>query len=200
MSRSSLFVFLVLTFLRGVISVSTTDTNIVYCQEPVTATKKVSYCNTVYTLSLFPNSLGYASFPGSASVITSIWDSDYVSVSFSTLTITTLVHKALGYPINDVCAAKVVACNPTPQLFTAYVTYYTVFAPSAGSSVYTGLPYTETATVTSTVILTASATTCPVVDTTTVTKSVSYAIGSGNQLTIYTPGPEPGTSTYLSCN
>lgn len=189
-----LFILSFFALLRGVISADS-DNNLVYCQVPISVTKEVSFCNGVYTLSVFPNSLGFASFPDSAQVTTSIWDNNYVSVSVSTETISTLVHQALGIPTGGLCTAQMVACNPTLKLFTAYVTYYTIFAPSDGlTTLYSGNTVTDTVTVTT------GETTCPAADTTTVTKSISYAIGSGNQLTIFTSGPEPGTSTYYSCD
>lgn len=202
MSDYLLFSLLFSALLSGVFC-ATTDLNLVYCEQPVTVTKELSYCDGVYTLSVFPNLLGLASFPGSADVSTTIWDSPYISVSVSTETIATLVHQAYGIPANHVCTAQVIVCNPTKSLFTAFVTHYLVFAPSGGLTTdYSGYTVTQSqlVTISDTVTVTTGDTTCPAVDTTTVTTSVSYAIGTGNELTIYTSGPEPGTSTYLTCN
>lgn len=200
MSFYLLALLLFLTLLRGGFGA---DTNIVYCQVPISVTKEVSFCDGIYTISVFPNSLGFASFPDSADVTTKIWNSKYISVSVSTKTITTLVHKASGIPTGGLCTAQMIACAPTKRLFTAYVTYYTIYAPTGGlTTAYSGYTVTvsKLATLTNTVTVTTGETTCPAADTTTVTSSVSYAIGSDDQVTVFTSGPEPGTSTYYSCN
>lgn len=62
-------------------------------------------------------------------------------------------------------------------------------------------------TVTDTLTITMDGASCPadnletitITDATTVTRSITYEVGTGSQLTIYTSGSVPGTSTFYSC-
>lgn len=202
----------------------------------MTVDRVVSFCGQTRTGLVFPNTFGYAALNDAAVIVTSYWDNNYVSIHTSQQTTSTLVHHAAWFT-GDGCAAAVMYCVNTKELFSATITHFTVYAPSGNietlisavtSTVTTTatltatLTYTKattaTVTETSTSISVALSTfttteldtstitktvtddgTCPAVDTKTVTTSVTYNIGTGSELTIYTSGLVPGTSTYYSC-
>lgn len=56
----------------------------------------------------------------------------------------------------------------------------------------------EQVTLVTTVFVGGENTSCPAAI--TITESVTYDIGTGGQLTVFTSGPTAGTSTYTSCN
>lgn len=192
------------------LKVSAEDTT-VFCEQPVTVELPISFCGGVVYGQVFPNSLGFAYLSNEASLLTSYWAESSVSVHVTTQTLSTLAHQAVGY--NGICKAAVNYCESTKKLFTAEVTYFTVFMPSGvtGDVSFGTVTHTITTIKTTTEDVTATVTdtvtevitvdvdneTCPEAD--TVIESVSYSIGTEGQLTIYTSGPTPGTSTVTLC-
>lgn len=228
-------------------------TSVVYCENPITNDLTVSFCGTLFKTKLyFPGSLGYAGLNDGANIVTSIWNSPYISVYTSKETTSTSVRKALLLSGGDCPNARLGICEATFSLFSATITHFTVYAPTGDVATQVSKT-TVTATVTSvstkpvtatvtsvstkpvtstvtsvsillvtstvvsmstltvnigntaadTVIYTVTVTggegTCHTAGTTTITQKVSYCIGSGGVTTIYTPGEEPGSSTYVSC-
>lgn len=213
-------------------------TSIVYCETPIVTDRVVSFCGESKTGKVFPNTLGYAALNDAAMIVTSYWDNQYISVYTSHQTTSTWVYHAAWFTGNG-CGVAVLYCADSMELFSATITYFTVYAPTGNIATVNNevtttvtttetttllgtLTYTEatTATVTKTstsvsVVLSTLTTTevdtstitntvtedgtCPAVDTKTVTTSVTYNIGTGNEITLYTSGLVPGTSTYYSC-
>lgn len=194
---SIIWVF-IFTLLR---SVNAADSLTVYCADPVLETRTISFCGSTKLWSVFPGEDGYDYLLNGASLTTLLWSSNYVSVTLSVGTISTTGYQAFGF-YGTCTSAKIAVCASTQQVFTALVTYYTVYTPTAGV-VTTPLLSTTTATVTTTATEPADTVTvtdnqnCPLMLTTT--KFVSYSYGTTGELTFFTFGPSPGTSTYTTC-
>lgn len=183
----------------------------VFCEQPLTVDRVISFCGGTVTGHVFPNSLGYAFLSDGASIVTSYWDNNYASVHVTTQTLSTLAHQAGGFA--GTCEGAVVNfCRSTKQLFTGRITHFTVFVPSGVTGDATFGTVTETVTSTVSAALDVTAVTDTVRETVTVMidnktcleadtvfETVSYSIGTEGQLTIYTSGPTPGTSTVTLC-
>lgn len=197
-SLQSTFWVLVFTLLRSVTAV---DSLTVFCALPVIETRTLSFCGSSTLWSVFPGKNGFDYLLNGASLTTLLWSSDYVSITLSIGTISTTAYEAFGY-YGTCASAKIAVCGPTKQLFTALVTYYTVYTPAAGLATTPPLA-TTTETVTATATEVANTVTftedqsCPLMLVST--EIVSYSLGSAGELTIFTSGPSPGTSTYTTC-
>lgn len=106
-------------------------TGIVYCETPVTQGALVSYCGASQTYSYFPNSLGFAALDDGAGVEVSEWDSLYVSVAMTLLTLTTSVRPVLLLGGTG-CAQMLGVCESTLSPYSATISQYTIYAPTGG--------------------------------------------------------------------
>lgn len=189
--------------------VNAADALIVYCQDPVSETRTVSFCGGTTVWSMFPGKAAYGYLRLGATLTTSTWTSNYVSTLQSLEIVSSSVHAANFF--HGTCtSASIGLCAPTLLLFTGTVTHFVVYAPANGE-VTSQAPVTVTETTTATLLSTVTTTETEAVDTVTVTDDttcplvltttqfVSFSIGTTGGLTIFTSGPTPGTSTYTVC-
>lgn len=185
------------------------DALIVYCQDPVSETRTVSFCGGTTVWSMFPGPAAYGYLRLGATLTTTTWTKNYISTLQSIEIVSSSVHPANFF--HGTCtSASIGLCAPTLLLFTGSVTHFFVYAPATG--VVTSVPpVTVTETTTATLLSTVTTTETESADTITVTdesicplvltttKFVSYSVGMTGELTIFTTGPTPGTTTYTTC-
>lgn len=206
---------------------------IVYCDDPIYGTLTMRGCDggIMKYVGWFPESpRGYAAIGDDSHLVTSLWNSPFISVTSTTSVISTAGRIAVMLNLGD--CPQVAACAGTTRDFLATDTYYTVYAPSAGITTITApVTVVQTSSITSTftspvtvvqtrsitntlttpvtVVLTSTITSTDVstvteesvvTSSTTITDSVQFCPGSGNEVTIYTSGSVPGTSTVTVCH
>lgn len=142
---------------------------LVFCQQPVTVDRVVSFCGGSRTASVFPNIMGYATVNDDAQVTKVSWASKYVSVHTSLQLISTRGHIAALFAGPNCGQAMIAFCEPTLTLFTGTVTHYTVYAPAGDIATQISR---VTATVTKLATLTKSVVST-LLKTATVTKSAT---------------------------
>lgn len=135
---------------------------------------------------------GYIGYLGGAtSVVTTQWAETTASVEINISSFTTSVR--LVYVATcSTNAGTMDFCRSTLDEKIYSDTFYTFYEPTEVG--------VATTTLVDTVTVTQEADPCSAVSTDVFTKTVSYSIGSGGQLTIYTSGPTPGTATSVTCS
>lgn len=153
---------------------------------------RVAWCNT--SKSLFSATIThYTIYAPTGDIATQI--SRITVTNSATVTAT---HTATVTSVTTLHATSTATVTSVTTLHaTSTVTSVSTLVSTSTLTVNTG--NTAAATVFSTLTVTEGDGTCPAAQTVTVTQSVTYNVGSGGVVTIYTSGDVPGTSVYTSC-
>lgn len=162
-----------------------------YCPDATSFQTVIEWCNAPLTMNYNPRA-GYIGYIGGAtSVVTSQWAETTASVEINISTFTTTIRSVFVATCTT-NAATMDFCRSTLEEKIYSDTYYTFYEPTEVG--------VTTTTLVDTVTVTQDIDTCSAVSTDVFTKTVSYSIGSGGQLTIYTSGPTVGTATSVTCS
>lgn len=164
-------------------------TTAVYCEAPISGGKIFSVCQDSQTATYLANSLGYAALNDANIIVTSIWDSPYVSIYSTEVVSSSSIRRAAVKSGSDCPSLQIGLCASLSTFLSATTTYFTIYAPEGNiTTQVTEITDTVSSTITTTLMLeTTDVLTLLVTETSTVTSVVVLLVtGTTNVTSIST--------------